>query len=139
MSRRLAAALLACGVTVTAACGADRGDGLHRGKVEVGLTTTTTDRPCDVPAAAERAITEASLNARRMDATARSALDEQFDRLDAAVPPSLRDDASELRAAFTAVWADAPPSSDPFEGDAYLAADQAIRRYVASGCTVPSS
>lgn len=131
-----------------AAC-AERDDGLHRGKVEIDRSTTTTDRPCDVPAVAERAITEATFGASRLDAAGRATVEVRLDELRTSLPPDLHDEVEVLAAAFERVWSDAAdepggseespePGEDPFDTPEYLTADQAIRRYVDGGCAPPS-
>jgi len=129
--------LLVAAAIAAGACGGGSDDGLVQDKVEIDRTTTTTDRPCDVPETAERAIVEASLNARNLDAAARSALIGRFDELEATLPPELVDDAKVLRAAFDAAWATPPPGNDPFDTTEYFEADQAILRYVRAGCRLP--
>jgi hypothetical protein len=122
---------LALSALALGACG-HHGDGLLKGKIDLGLTTTTGTQPCDAPKEAERAISEASVTATQSDAADRRAVVAQFARLTSSVPPSLQPSVAILRRAFTKVWAD--PRSDAFDSLAYANADQAILRYVQAGC-----
>lgn len=127
-------------LTVATSCGT-KADDLYEGKVEIDRTTTTTDRPCDVPEAAERAITEASLTATRADDAARQATNDQLTALEETLPPSLVGNVDVLRDAFETAWAstdDEATETDPFDTTEYLVADQEIRRYVEGNCRTPS-
>ena len=120
------------------ACGT-RGDGLEHGKIDIERPTTTAGAACDAPEAAERLITEASLTATRADVAAKDATRRQLDQLGTLLPPSLVPDVAVLRRAFDQAWSGDELTVDPFDTTAYADADQAIRRYVASGCTVPTA
>jgi len=125
-------------VTANNTCG-HHGDGLIKGKIDLGITTTTGTRPCDTPQEAERAISEASITASQADATARRQVDAQLDRLASSMPPSLAPSVAILRRAFAQAWNHPHSTADPFDSLAYANADQAILRYVQSGCAPPST
>lgn len=125
-------------ITIPSSCGT-HGDGLEHGKIEIDRPTTTGGVPCDAPATAERLITEASLTATRADAATKDATRRQLDQLTKLVPPSLLHDVAALRRAFDQAWSGSRRDTDPFDATEYTNADQAVRRYVASGCTVPAS
>jgi len=149
--------VLAIGSAV-AGCG-DHGDGLLKGKLDVGLTTTTGTTTCDAVVVAERAISEATFGATRADAATRAVIQQRFAELRASLPADLTDDVAALEASFERAWttgdadahddddadadddaddAEADHAEDPFESSGYLTADQAIRRY-ADACAGPQS
>jgi hypothetical protein len=116
-------------------------NGLIKGKIDLGITTTTGTRPCDRPQEAERAISEASITASQADTTERRQVDAQFDRLASSVPPSLAPSVAILRRAFAQAWSQPHSTVDLFDTLAYANAnaDQAILRYIQSGCAIPTT
>jgi hypothetical protein len=125
--------LVAIAALVAGSCG-HHGDGLIKGKIDLGITTTTGTQACDAPEEAERALSEATVNFSQFSGADWQAVDAQVERLAASVPPSLASSVAVIKRAFTQVRAHPRANPNPFDSLAYANADQAVLRYVQGGC-----
>ena len=138
--RRCLVALVVAGSA--AGCATTRTEDPNR-RVDLVVPTTAPTTDCELLAAAERAVADASLTAFRADDATKAGTRARLAELRRQVPSSLASAVDVIGRAFEAAWATprSPASdglgattADPFESAAYLRADQSIRQRVVAIC-----